>query len=104
MTVSLLRKGCVMEVATERYDALLRSGARRLTGHQRRLFIAEGATELCAANSRQAQVRFCWGRGTGAERLHEARLRLQWLENFSPRRRRRREEKKPPVGPDIPAL
>ena len=36
-----------MEGSTECLDALIRSGARRLTGYQRRLFMAEVATELC---------------------------------------------------------
>jgi hypothetical protein len=35
-----------MEGSTECLDALICSGARRLTGHQRRLFMAEVATEL----------------------------------------------------------
>ena len=71
-----------METGTDRFDALLRSGARRLTGHQRRLFMAEVATELCAANARQAEVRFGWGRQTVAKGLNEARLGIRCLENF----------------------
>jgi Rhodopirellula transposase DDE domain len=93
-----------MEVGTESYDALLRSGARRLTGHQRRLFMAEVATELCAANSRQAEVRFGWGRETVEKGLHETRLGIQCLENFTARRRRRSEEKNPQLAADIRAI
>ncbi len=37
----------MMEDSVEQYDALIRSGARRLTGYQRRLFQAEVVTELC---------------------------------------------------------
>jgi len=72
-----------MDVAAENYDALLRSGARRLTGHQRRLFRAEVATALCTANARQAEVRFGWGRATVEKGLHEARSGLRCLENFT---------------------
>ena len=36
-----------MEGSTECFDALICSGARRLTGYQRRMFMAEVATELC---------------------------------------------------------
>ena len=36
-----------MEASTECFDALICSGARRLTGYQRRLFMAEVATQLC---------------------------------------------------------
>jgi hypothetical protein len=50
-----------MDDAVERFDALIRSGARRLTGFQRRLFLAEVATELCGGSARQAERRFGWG-------------------------------------------
>jgi hypothetical protein len=93
-----------MEISSDRYDALLRAGARRLTGHQRRLFMAEVATALCAANSRQAEVRFGWGRETVEKGLHEARLGIQCLENFTARSRRRSEEKNPRLAADIRAI
>jgi hypothetical protein len=101
MTVVLTRKACVMEVGTESYDALLRAGARRLTGYQRRLFMAEVATQLCAANARQAEVRFGWGRETVAKGLHEMRSGIQCLENFTARSRRRSEEMNPQLAADI---
>ena len=72
-----------MEAGTDRFDALLRSGASRLKGHQRRLFMAEVATELCEANSRRAEQRFGWGRETVEKGLHEARGGIQCLENFT---------------------
>jgi len=50
-----------MEGTIERFDALICSGARRLTGYQRRLFVAEVATELCGGSARQAERRFGWG-------------------------------------------
>ena len=90
-----------METATDRFDALLRSGARRLTGYQRRLFMAEAATERCAANARQAEVRFGWGRATVAKGLHETRTGIRCLENFTARSRRRSEEKNPQLAADI---
>ena len=93
-----------METGTDRFDALLRSGARRLTGHQRRLFMAEVATELCAANARQAEVRFGWGRQTVAKGLNEARLGIRCLENFSGRSRRRSEAKNLQLAADIRAI
>jgi hypothetical protein len=104
MTVSQPWKACIMEVCLESYDALLRSGARRLTGHQRRLFMAEVTTELCAANSRQAEARFGWGRETVEKGLHETRCGIQCLENFTARRRRRSEAKNPRLAADIRAI
>ena len=41
-----------MEDSVKRFDTLIRSGARRLTGFQRRLFLAEVATELCGGSAR----------------------------------------------------
>lgn len=93
-----------MATETARFDALLRAGARRLTGYQRRLFMAEVATELCAGNARQAEARFGWGRETVAKGLHEARSGIRCLENFSARSRRRSEEKNPALAADIRAI
>ena len=72
-----------MEGTADRFDALLRSGARRLTGYQRRLFQAEVATELCGGSARQAERRFGWGRDTVEKGLHESCQGVRCLENFS---------------------
>jgi Rhodopirellula transposase DDE domain len=90
-----------MEVRTESYDALIRSGARRLKGHQRRLFMAEVVTELCAGNCRQAEQRFGWGRETVNKGLHELLQGIRCLENLAPRNRRRSEDKNPQLAADI---
>jgi len=47
-----------MQGSTECLDALICSGARRLTVYQRRLFMAEVAPELCEGSARQAGRRF----------------------------------------------
>ena len=47
-----------MDAATERLETLLRSGAKRLTGFQRRAFLAEVALELCEGSPRQTERRF----------------------------------------------
>jgi Rhodopirellula transposase DDE domain len=93
-----------MQASTERFDELLRSGARRLTGHQRRLFMAEVATELCDGNARQAERRFGWGRETVQKGLHESRAGVRCLENFAARGRLRSEEKDPRLAADIRAI
>lgn len=93
-----------MEVVAERYDALIRSGAKRLKGHQRRLFMAEVVTELCAGNCRQAEQRFGWGRATVNKGLHEFRQGIRCLENLALRNRQRSEEKNPQLAADIRAI
>src|SRR3954452_1508074 len=64
ITTSHLARAALMEDSVQLLDALIRSGARRLTGHQRRSFQAEVAVELCGGNARQAERRFGWGRET----------------------------------------
>jgi Rhodopirellula transposase DDE domain len=86
------------------YDALIRSGARRLTGYQRRLFQAEVTTALCGGCARQAERRFGWGRDTVEKGLHEQRLGIRCLENFAARGRQRTEQKDPQLAADIRAI
>jgi hypothetical protein len=93
-----------MEGTIERIDALICSGARRLTGHQRRLFVAEVATELCGGSARRTERRFGWGRATVAKGLHESCSGMRCLENFGARGRPRSEEKNPQLAEDIRAI
>jgi Rhodopirellula transposase DDE domain len=87
-----------------RYDSLIRSGANRLAGHQRRLFMAEVATALCGGSARHAERRYGWGRETVAKGLQEARSGMRCLENFAARGRRRSEERDPRLAADIRAV
>jgi Rhodopirellula transposase DDE domain len=90
-----------MDDSVEQYDALIRSGARHLTGYHRRLFQAEVATALCGGNARQAERRFGWGRETVEKGLHERQHGLRCLENFAARGRQRSEQKDPQLAADI---
>jgi len=94
----------VMEDSVERYDALIRSGAKRLTGYPRRLFQAEVATELCGGCARQTERRFGWGRETVEKGLQELRHGVRCVENFAARGRRRSEEQDPRLADDIRAI
>ena len=93
-----------MDAVTEPLDALIRSGARRLTGYQRRLFQAEVATALCGGSARQAERRFGWGRETVEKGLHESQHGVRCLENFAARGRQRSEDKDPRLAADIRAI
>jgi hypothetical protein len=93
-----------MEDSVERLDALIRSGARRLTGYQRRSFQAEVATELCGGNARQAERRFGWGRETVEKGLQERHHGVRCLEHFAARGRQRSEDKDPQLAADIRAI
>jgi Rhodopirellula transposase DDE domain len=93
-----------VEDSIERLDALIRSGARRLTGYQRRSFQAEVASELCSGNARQAERRFGWGRETVEKGLQERHHGVRCLEHFAARGRQRGEDKDPQLAADIRAI
>ncbi len=93
-----------MEDSIERLDALIRSGASRLTGYQRRSFQAEVAVELCSGNARQAERRFGWGRETVEKGLQERHHGVRCLEHFAARGRQRSEDKHPQLAADIRAI
>jgi hypothetical protein len=90
-----------MDDLLARHDALLLTAAKRLKGHQRRLFLAEVTLELCDGNARQAERRFGWGRDTVTKGLHELRRGVRCLENFAARARQRWEEKNRQLAQDI---
>src|SRR3954469_3055205 len=93
-----------MDKSTDPFDSLIRSGARRLTGFQRRAFQAEVAAELCGGNARQAERRFGWGRATVAKGMQERHHGIRCLEDFAARGRQRSEEKDPRLAADIRAI
>src|SRR3954469_10885883 len=93
-----------MEGSVDGYESLLRRGAERLKGHERRLFMAEVTLKLCAGQARRAERRFGWGRETVSKGLHELQQGVRCLENFAARARPRREEKRPELAQDIRAI
>lgn len=82
-------------------DQLIRSAARRLTGFQRRAFLAEVAQALCDGNPRRAEERFGWRRTTVLTGLREAQTGIRCVENFVARKRPRSEERNPQLAADI---
>jgi hypothetical protein len=93
-----------MDPSPQTFETLIRSAARRLKGYQRRLFLAEVATQLCDGNPRQAERRFGFGRDTVTQGLHEAQQGIRCLENFAARGRQRSEDKNPQLAADLRAI
>src|SRR4051794_39684549 len=93
-----------MTASLEQLEELIRSAARRLRGHQRRLFQAEVATHLCGGNPRLAERRFGWGRDAVATGLQEARLGIRCAEGFAARGQQPSEAKDPQLAGDIRAI
>jgi Rhodopirellula transposase DDE domain len=101
LTGGLITEDRPMEHTEDSYVQLLQSGARRLTGHQRRLFQAEVCLKLCDGNAREAERRFGWGRRNVATGIHEHRSGMRCMENFRARGRRRAEDLNPRLAEDI---
>jgi hypothetical protein len=93
-----------MEPSTQQYEDLIRSAARRLTGYQRRSFLAEVTAALCDGSPRQAERRFGWGRDTVGKGLQEQQHGIRCLENFAARGKQRWEAKHPQLAQDIRAI
>ena len=74
---------------------LLRLAARRLTGHDRRLFLTEATLRVCNGNARQAEDIFGWGRETVRKGLEELRTGTAIVDNFAARGRTRSEDRQP---------
>ena len=63
-----------MEDSVDCYELLLRQGADRLKGYERRLFMAEVTLKLCDGNPRKAERRFGWGRETVSKGIPKRQL------------------------------
>jgi hypothetical protein len=85
-------------------DRLIKLAAKTLTGHKRRLFIAEVTLAVCDGNARRSEERFGWGRATAAKGLRERATGIRCLEDFAARRRPRSEERNPQLAADIRAI
>ena len=93
-----------MEDSIQCYESLLRQGANRLKGYERRLFMAEVTMQLWDGNPRIAERRFGWGRETVPKGLHELKQGVRCLEDFSARGRPRLEDQTPQLAQDIRAI
>ena len=84
-------------------DDLLIAAASRMTGIQRRLFLAEVCLKLCDGNTRQAERRFGWGRETIAKGIEEQKLAPDALATRKSRNagKKRSEEQNPQLAIDI---
>lgn len=93
-----------MGTSVEVYEELIRSAARRLKGHARRLFQAEVADALCAGSPRAAERRFGFDRNAVATGQREARSGIRCAGDFAARARPRAEVKDPQLARDVRAI
>lgn len=93
-----------MEPLSATYVDLLRSGASKLTGHHRRIFVAEVTLKLCHGSARVAESRFGWGRETIRKGLQELAQGKPLKDNFQARGAKRSEAKNPALAAAIREL
>ena len=93
-----------MSVAEREYVELLRLAAGTLTGHKRRVFVAEVTIRLCDGNARQSEEQFGWGRETVSKGLRELEQGTACVDNFQARGRTRAEDRQPKLAADIRAI
>jgi hypothetical protein len=93
-----------MNASVEVYEKLIRKAARRLKGHQRRLFQAEVADALCNGSPRIAERRFGFDRNAVATGQHEAQTGIRCAENFAARAKPPVELKDPQLAADVRAI
>lgn len=94
-------------MSTKLTDAMretIRSGARKLTGFQRRQFQAEVTIQYCQGNARQAERIFGWGREAVHTGLNELRSGIRCIDNFTSRGRWKSEEQDPTLVQQIQAI
>ena len=93
-----------MGMVQEPYVELLRLAAVKLTGHERRVFVAEVALRLCDGHARRAEEQFGWGRQTIRKGLQELKTGVAIQGNFKARARKRAEDLDPKLLADIRAV
>jgi len=93
-----------MAASAEGYEKLIRSAARRVKGHQRRLFQAGVADALCHGRPRAAERRFGFDRHAVATGQHEARSGIRCVEDFAARARPCAEVKAPQLAAAVRAI
>ena len=84
--------------SAEAYEKLIRSAARRLKGHARRLFQAEVADALCQGSPRAAERRFGFDRNAVATGQHEATFRHPLRRGLPRPRQAALRGQRPPTG------
>jgi hypothetical protein len=90
--------------SAEVYEKLIRSAARRLKGHQRRLFQAEVAAALCDGSPRAAERRFGFDRHAVATGQREAQTGIRCVEDFAARGKPPAEVEDPRLAADVRAI
>lgn len=89
---------------TDETIATIQLAARKLTGFERREFMAEMALKYCDRSARKAETMFGWGRVAVNIGLNEKRTGIRCLDNFQARGRHKTEVQTPQLAKEIKRL
>ena len=86
---------------TDGVIATIKAAAAKLTGFDRREYMAEVALQYCDGSARRAERWFGWGRDAVRTGLNEKRTGIRCVDNVATRGRKRTEEKSPELVEEI---
>jgi transposase len=89
---------------SEEVKIILKNAAQKMTGAQRRAYLAEVTLELCNGNARQAERTFGWGRGTIQKGLREVATGIRGIDYSAGRGRKKTEDTHPHLVEDIRSI
>jgi hypothetical protein len=87
-----------------RIRSIIKSAAAKLSGVNKRVYIAEVAIEFCDGNARKAERVFGWGRETINKGMRELQTGIPCQDNYSARGNKKTEERIPQLAEDIRAI
>ena len=96
--------GLVERMLNDTIKLTIKDAAKKLTGNQKRDFIAKVAEDYCNSSARKAETVFGWCRHSVQLGLHERRTGIICVDNYRARGRHKSEEKLPNLKEDILSL
>jgi hypothetical protein len=96
--------GLVERMLNDTIKLTIKDAAKKLTGNQKRDFIAKVAEDYCNSSARKAETVFGWCRHSVQLGLHERRTGIICVDNYRARGRHKSEKKLPNLEEDIRSL
>jgi len=89
---------------SETLKSIIKNTAEKLSGFERRIYIAEITIELLDGSTRKAEREFGWGRKTVEKGMMELTTGIECVDNYSARGNKKTEEKMPELKEDIRSI
>ena len=89
---------------SETLKSIIKNTAEKLSGFERRIYIAEITIELLDKSTRKVERVFGWGRKTVDKGMKELTTNIRCVDNYSARGNKKTEEKMPGLEEDIRSI